>query len=531
MELLLEEYSLFDPLRSSQGEITVTRAGIEMTEEQLADIEIRFLRKLWHVLEKSNFRLISQEELDVAQAGHYLINLPITVDHDRIDKELLARYFERYPKFDRPAITDEFLIFRRGLGIDKATDFFFMQKVDSMLQAMFGRLLRTGKACLSSILKDRKQDPLLQVSSPRSAAGYGINGSDPGTPLSPGSLQRQFMFAGGAPGGMNEDENEDSNRRMKQSCTVERVRIENMKFSISNFFQMSTVQEPTFRNIVVIWRPAASKKPKKLNAVPTPAKRPPESSFTPGSGVKPSKGGRLGAVPEAAPPEEPPAAPPRETRRIEIRQFHDIPYSDMEIVLPEKKSPGLNHLDSAKLLVSAVTGIVAMIAGLKFDEDGSHLWLLLLFLAGLAAYVAKVYISFKAAKDLYHVQITNIMFSKQLNSGHTSLLHFANEMICQEVKEVLIAYFLLLRNGPCTADRLDEHCERFLAHRLGESTDFDVPDAIEKLTMLKLVTTGYDGTYTAVSTQEALGSSRDPESLREMESYVCSFMDCMRHGA
>lgn len=35
-------------------------------------------------MEKSNFKLLSDEEYDVAQSGKYLLNLPIKVDESKV---------------------------------------------------------------------------------------------------------------------------------------------------------------------------------------------------------------------------------------------------------------------------------------------------------------------------------------------------------------------------------------------------------------------------------------------------------------
>lgn len=36
------------------------------------------------VMEKSNFKLLSDEEYDIAQSGKYLLNLPIKVDESKV---------------------------------------------------------------------------------------------------------------------------------------------------------------------------------------------------------------------------------------------------------------------------------------------------------------------------------------------------------------------------------------------------------------------------------------------------------------
>lgn len=39
---------------------------------------------LMQIMDKSNFKIASDEEIDVAHAGQYLLNLPITVDESKV---------------------------------------------------------------------------------------------------------------------------------------------------------------------------------------------------------------------------------------------------------------------------------------------------------------------------------------------------------------------------------------------------------------------------------------------------------------
>lgn len=39
---------------------------------------------LEQVMEKSNFKIVTNEEIDIAQSGQYLLNLPIKVDESKV---------------------------------------------------------------------------------------------------------------------------------------------------------------------------------------------------------------------------------------------------------------------------------------------------------------------------------------------------------------------------------------------------------------------------------------------------------------
>ncbi|GJV91222.1 hypothetical protein Tco_1539035 [Tanacetum coccineum] len=46
---------------------------------------------IW-VMDKSNFKICSNEEIEVAQSGRYLLNIPISVDKSKIDNDEVDSY-------------------------------------------------------------------------------------------------------------------------------------------------------------------------------------------------------------------------------------------------------------------------------------------------------------------------------------------------------------------------------------------------------------------------------------------------------
>ncbi|ONM26701.1 aminopeptidase, partial [Zea mays] len=62
-------------------------------------------------MEKSNFKLLSDEEYEVAQSGQYLLNLPIKVDESKVDSKLLTKYFREHPHDNLPAFANKVCAF------------------------------------------------------------------------------------------------------------------------------------------------------------------------------------------------------------------------------------------------------------------------------------------------------------------------------------------------------------------------------------------------------------------------------------
>lgn len=99
---------------------------------------------------------------------------------------------------------------------------------------------------------------------------------------------------------------------------VERIRVENMTLGIATLLKKITIQEPTFDRIIVVYRPANTTKEME--------------------------------------------------RGIFVKHFKNIPMADLEIVLPEKKNPGLTPMDWVKFLVSAAIGLVTVIGSLSVPK-------------------------------------------------------------------------------------------------------------------------------------------------------------------
>ncbi|XP_047150872.1 uncharacterized protein LOC124822844 [Vigna umbellata] len=149
-EDLMQLYSLFDPVHGAQK-----LEQQNLSPEEIDVLEQNFLTYLFQVMEKSNFKIVTDDEIDVAHSGQYLLNLPITVDESKLDKTLLKKYFVEHPHDDLPDFSDKYVIFRRGIGIDRTSDYFVMEKVDMLIGRFWAYLLRLTR--LEKLLSRRSK--------------------------------------------------------------------------------------------------------------------------------------------------------------------------------------------------------------------------------------------------------------------------------------------------------------------------------------------------------------------------------------
>ncbi|KAL8127386.1 uncharacterized protein LOC141717248 [Apium graveolens] len=406
-EDLMQLYSLFDPDNRAQK-----LEQQSLSEEEIEVLEQNFLGYLFQVMDKSNFKITTDEEISIAHAGQYLLNLPIAVDESKLDKKIFARYFAEHPQEHLPDFVDKYIIFRRGNGIDKTTDFFYMEKVDMIIARIWGWFMRATRL-------DRLRKSPKRYKKPR----------------------RKKL----------PKEDDDMQTEEERADYVERICLENMEISLSNLANKITIQEPTFDKIIVVYRPASTQS--------------------------------------------------KTERGIFVKHFKQIPMADMEIVLPEKKNPSLTPMDWVSFLGSAIVGLVAVVGSLEMPK--ADLWVIFAILSTVVGYCAKIYLTFQANMAAYQNLITKSMYDKQLDSGKGTLLHLCDDVVQQEVKEVIISYFILMEQGKATLEDLDIRCEELIKEEFGVSCDFDVDDAVIKLEKLGIVSRDTIGRFYCVSLKRA----------------------------
>ncbi|CAK8532942.1 unnamed protein product [Lathyrus sativus] len=408
-EDMMQLHSLFDPVGGAQK---LEQQGL--TSREIDKLEQNFLNHFFEVMKKSNFKIATDDEINVALSGQYLLNLPITVNESKLDNKLLKKYFEAHPHNNLPDFYDKYIIFRRGIGIDQTTDYFIMEKVDMLIARFWAFLLRTLR--LEKLITKRSKRHAKEL--------------DP----------------------KKDDEINSSSEEAYQDDVYERIRLENMPLSSGSLLSKTTIQEPTFDRIIVVYRRASSRS-------------------------KPDRG-------------------------IFVKHFRNIPMADMEIVLPEKKNPGLTPKDWVTFLGSAIVGLVAVVSSLQAATN--DLMVIGAVLSTVVGYCVKTYFTFQQNLAVYQDMITQSMYEKQLDSGRGTLLHLCDDVIQQEVKEVVISFFILMEQGKATRQELDQGCEELIKEEFNETCNFDVDDAVHKLEKLGIVTKDPIGRYQCVGLKRAV---------------------------
>ncbi|GMN57382.1 hypothetical protein TIFTF001_026486 [Ficus carica] len=289
------------------------------------------------VMEKSNFKIATDDEIEVAHSGQYLLNLPITVDDSKLDKKLLSKYFEDHPYQNLPDFSDKYVIFRRGIGLDRTTDYFFMEKVDMLIGRFWSKLLRITR------------------------------------------LDKLFSRKSGRKNKKDPKKDDDIIPDADSADLIERKRLENMELSLRSLLTKTTIQEQTFDRIIVVYRRASTKGKTDRGIFVKHFKNIPMADMEIVL-VSHFHCFFLSLLP----------MPPSLVLKFVLEYMTD----DMVLRIfpsyqPEKKNPGLTPMDWVKFLISAVVGLVAVVSSLEMPK--ADLWVMIAVLSTVIGYCAKTY--------------------------------------------------------------------------------------------------------------------------------------------
>jgi hypothetical protein len=484
---LKQDYGLFHAL-NGHG----IRDGL--SDEQLAAAEDRFLLHFRTLMEKGNFRPLTQEDIEVADAEDYLFDLPVHTDWKGLDSQMLSRFFEKHlyaRQGEPPEFAHRILIYRRGVGVDRTRGFLILHKIDALISMI---LLGLWSACraLGSLaartfglskprltaenaLETAGGVPLPESGDPSAAVlpKHAAQSADSReelpqstwelpqspSPLKDVSGQREAAASGpssSATCASSSATNHESHQQ-RPDRYIERKTLRSTGVTPLSLFRRTELQEPTFKELIILFRFAATP--------PLVRGESPQKDWT-----------------------------------IHIKAFRDIPMADLEVVFPEKRI-SMRPLDLVKLTITGAMGVGVACAKLLSAAVGP---ILTAAAAGtVLAYAGKIFLGFKASKDRYQSLVTKSLYHKNLDNDLGVIFYLMDSLEEQEFKETVLSYYVLWREGEMTKEQLDRRCERLVAEQFGEEVDFEVDDAIQKLVRDELVVPSGDR-YAARPLREAL---------------------------
>ena len=188
-----------------------------------------------------------------------------------------------------------------------------------------------------------------------------------------------------------------------------------------------------------------------------------------------------------------------DTRSIFIKMFKDIPQMDIEMLIPgaRLKMPVADRYKLGGSILSSIayviyslaakfTAIVQAIAGIVALSFNAIVTLLSP-LALILGYGYKQWAGFQQTKQAYAFRLTKSLYYQSLDSNQGVIIRILDDAIEQECREAYLAYFYLWRyagHEGWTARNLDDYIELELERRAKLDVDFEIGDALDKLTRL-----------------------------------------------
>ncbi len=205
-----------------------------------------------------------------------------------------------------------------------------------------------------------------------------------------------------------------------------------------------------------------------------------------------------------------------DTHIVYLKMLKNVPKQDVDMILPGSRIK-MSMLDSGKILLPTLSGIV--IALIKIFKGtlllafaGFYGMLaFLVFVLGTLAHGFKSFSGYRRIRDRYELNMTRSLYYQHLASNAGVLFRLIDEGEEQELREMIVAYFLLWREADdegWTDVKLDQKAEEKLKLISQIDIDFEVSDALAKLRRFGLAKTTAGDRWTAVRMEDAIRNAR-----------------------
>lgn len=226
-----------------------------------------------------------------------------------------------------------------------------------------------------------------------------------------------------------------------------------IKTSISILLSPSTLQEPTFEELILLYTTDAGEKGDKNED---------------------------------------------ETRSsLQLEIFERIPIPDLPVIFPHRKLY-FRIIDTVRLDIASILGLTAYFVNYKFENISSSpsaFFLDVIAVTALVIYATRVVLGYKQTWDRYQLLVNKTLYEKTLASGFGSVHFLLDASEQQQYKESILTYAIILQAGKnqvlhnaMSYQGVQDRCERFLFDNFKIKVEMRVEKAISTLVRLGLVT-------------------------------------------
>lgn len=216
-------------------------------------------------------------------------------------------------------------------------------------------------------------------------------------------------------------------------------------------------------------------------------------------------------------------APQVDVNTIHLKIFKNIPKADLEMLLPGTQVR-MSWFDQTKIILPTVSGVALLlwklIMGILFVAyvGVAGLLTLLGLAGGFIGYGIRSFYGYMNTRDRYHLNLTRNLYYQNLDSNAGVFFRLLDEAQEQEFREALIGYLVLREHGGesgMSVDEIDAKAEEFIQKQTQQQVDFEIGDAVNKLSDWGLAHPMPEGKWKAVTPADAI------DILRERWSRIC----------
>eukprot|EP01125_Pyxidicula_operculata_P008910 TRINITY_DN2948_c0_g1_i3.p1 TRINITY_DN2948_c0_g1~~TRINITY_DN2948_c0_g1_i3.p1 ORF type:complete len:458 (-),score=69.28 TRINITY_DN2948_c0_g1_i3:49-1422(-) len=333
-----------------------------------------FLNDLLDIIRESNFVVVSKEEWEWGLQDSFTFTLPFKMSWDGFDSEIFAKFVGKRKEFKNAIeFSDKIMIFRRGIVTTSMEDYFFFEKVDLLIDS-FLSVFPTNKS-------------------------------------SQEELQLEFV--------------DTTNGQPVIRKTLKNV-LPNAASVFSRFFKKIKIEEPAFREVVVVYVPKAKEESKKRT-------------------------------------------------KIEMKSFLNVPVADIEMVLPHSGlSLEIRLRDKIQIWAYFTLAAFMILYGIMYPDEqgGGQTFYAIVFVLVVRLFQLIYWIM--TVRQANTDELTHTLFSKSLASNNVLLSYLSLSGEHQLIKELLIGYYILRENPEgLTIDEYSNKANDFLNKKLNLFVDFD----------------------------------------------------------
>jgi len=439
-EQITDDYDAFDPISARESEDS---AKDQYKTEKRLQREGRLLTNVKLLLEKANFVPLTQSAYEFALGEDYILTVPVDVNWEAIDSEMLnyhrlnstaaalesqiesmrssgsnsksinslAAKREEEAKNPLYEHKDEVMIFHRGMTLDITRGKLISEKIDALTERIMSRVFGFVKTILNLLPFVPKKKPPPEV----------------------------LDMSHGAPA--------------EECVTVKRVRLQSKVLNPANFLLETTVQEPAFEEVFVLWRPKTDSETVAQMAL---------------SGLATSNVDK--------------------SHFIFAKAMRGVPLADLELVFPEKHIH-MKPFDLIMMVSGVCTAAIALVSQLfNASTSGGSSDLSSLVVTAAVAAVMKTFSSYSANMNYYNSVVQAGLNARTMGNNRCAFTYLVDAVKAQEFKETAIALFTLLHlGGSSDAKTLKERSDMFIQQVDSDRNSNPVPctlqvdDALTKL--------------------------------------------------